>query len=261
MTELPGLRTALADAAARHYGRPWWRRKRSAPGVRFALAGAAVAACVIAALVIAEGVSGPREFEAQPAAAPPAAPLAGCAGGGSGAFPAAARDAGVTAGPVLFAYAQELAQQTGIVRPSADVLRDLIEREDTGPGERERAQETLSRLPEDAYGLAGVMVVLEAGRKATVALPPEEQGRAAFFYTREAKDTERPGAAGAHRLADGDAAVTFEACDDRVTHWSGGLIVTGPPRCLRVLVYVDGEEEPLVRHLPIATAGRECDTD
>ena len=223
--------------------------------MRFALAGAAVAASVAIALVAVEGPGEPSPVRSAP---PPAAPVAGCAEGGSGELPPAAREAGVTAGPVLFAYAQELARQTGTVRPAAEALRDLIEREDTGPAERERARETLSRLPEDAYGLAGVMVVLEAGRKATIALPPEEEGRAALFYTREAIDTERPGAAGAHRVADGDAAVAFEACDGHVTHWSGGLIVTGPPRCLRVLVYVDGEEEPLVRHLPIATAGREC---
>ncbi|HEV2812110.1 MAG TPA: hypothetical protein VGW10_02560 [Solirubrobacteraceae bacterium] len=191
----------------------------------------------------------------------PAAPVVGCERGGSGTLPAAAREAGVIAGPLLFAYGMELAGHPEIVRPQAEMLRELSRSASATEGERARAEETLRHTPRDGYGVAELMVVLEAGQRATVALPGNEQERAAFVYTSRAVETERAGAAGIHRIAEGDAAVTFEACEVGPTNWLGGLVVAGPPRCLPVHVWVDDAEEPLLTHLPIATGDRPCRLD
>jgi hypothetical protein len=168
------------------------------------------------------------------------------------------RAAGITAGPVLFAYAQELSKHSEIVGPDAEELRELIENPAASDEARARARETITRLAEDGYGLATIMIFVESGTTATVALPVEERNRASLIYTDEAKEKEIRGAAGVFRVEDGDLAVTFQACEDGPAHFNGGLIVTGQPRCLPVVVSTGRGDGPLVRYLPIATGERSC---
>jgi hypothetical protein len=188
-------------------------------------------------------------------AAPPA-PAVDCDRGGRAEPLNEAREQGLAAGPLLFAYARQLAEQSWIVRPQDQLLRELIDDPDTPAAAKRRARRTLRAMPPDGHGIAHVIVFVKAGETVTVALPQHERDQAALVYTRETADRERPGAAAILPISDGDAAVTFRACADRTTHWNGGLLVAGRPRCLPLDLWVAGRGEPLHAQLPIGTGER-----
>lgn len=216
----------------------------------------AVAALLVS--IASAGCAGadPPSSPARAGSSPPA-PVVGCARGGSGEPQDGAREQGITAGPLLFACARQLADHPEIVRPSAEKLRELIDNPATTEAIRRRARRTLRAVPEGGHGLAEVFLWAEPGATVTVALPEEERDAAGLVYTFLAASRERPGAAGVFRVGDGDPAVTFRACRDRTTHWTGGILVTGKPRCLPVEVWIAGHRAPLRRRLPIAT-GKPC---
>lgn len=71
MSELPSLERALADAARRRYGRPWWRP--TVPrAARLVAAGLAVAAAIVVAAVVLSNGPGPAVTDERPATSPAA---------------------------------------------------------------------------------------------------------------------------------------------------------------------------------------------
>jgi hypothetical protein len=179
-----------------------------------------------------------------------------------GMFPATALTAGwrrrsVTAGPLTFYYARDLARQPAAAfAPGRTILRGELRRA-RDPRVRRRIERTLARMPRDGLGIAELLVLVEPGAKAaTAVVPPAARRRLALVYSRRARDAERPGAAGIIRLGDGDRAVRFASCHGERWQYLGGIIANRPG-CVPIDVRV-GAGRPLRRYLPLGTGRQHC---
>jgi len=88
------------------------------------------------------------------------------------------------------------------------------------------------------------------GTTATLVVPPAERPYVSLRYVR--RDLSSP-----LRVAQGEVAVTFEACAPSSvppTQFNGGFVVAGP-RCARLEVHIAGHPEPLELRVPF---GRPC---
>jgi hypothetical protein len=99
-------------------------------------------------------------------------------------------------------------------------------------------------------------VGLRAGHQATLRVFAAQRHHVALLYRHETQN--------AKRIRDGDRAVIFKSCRadtpafsggtvGPITGWAGALVLTGP-RCVRLVLRVDGRRRPDIR-LPL---GRRC---
>jgi hypothetical protein len=110
-----------------------------------------------------------------------------------------------------------------------------------------------------------LLVVVQAGRTATLAVPWRERKDIALPY--DPSKWNRPSSVG-YGLADGDRAATFKACAEAHLAWSGGVVgkwtefngavVVAGARCAALDVGVPGRVEPLRRVLSFGK--RRCRT-
>jgi hypothetical protein len=110
-----------------------------------------------------------------------------------------------------------------------------------------------------------VLALVRAGERVTLVVPGDERERLSLLYDVSGPVRRRP-----VRLSDGTRSVRFSACaeseewipgerypDPRETQFNGGLFIGGA-HCAAVDVWVEGEEEPLRRWLPLGTGPRPC---
>lgn len=164
--------------------------------------------------------------------------LVGCQEGGraTSALTEAERRASVVAGPLALVNARDLADQPQDgFDASRDKLRRLISDPSSREHERALARFTLARTGPHNYAIAEMRLRIEAGRQATITVPREHRRSAALVYTLHARNREKPGAAGAYRVADGEHSLTVRACEDTDTEFRGGIVVEGA-RCVPIRV-------------------------
>ena len=155
-----------------------------------------------------------------PATAPrgaAAAATVGCAEGGTSSASTSAtwRPTSVVSGPLTLGYVWQYADQPAAAFDPTREQLQRITRAGSGATARERrlARRTRARAAPVSYGVHEVLVRVDAGESATLAVAPRQRAAVALVYTRAARNRERRGAAGAYTVADGDPAVTFRACE------------------------------------------------
>ncbi len=184
--------------------------------------------------------------EARPASAPATAVL-GCAAGGTSARPLP--PGSVVSGPLALARVADNARQPArAFAPTRKWLRAIAANPRSTARERRLARRTLARAHPDSHAVAEGIVRVAAGRTVTLAVAPEQRTSVSLAFSRRARDREHPGVAGALRVVDGDAAVTFRACRSRATEFHGGYVVAGA-RCVRLVVSATGRR-PVRLRLP-----------
>lgn len=97
-----------------------------------------------------------------------------------------------------------------------------------------------------------MLVVVEAGRRATLLLPLPERRHAALNYAHQSGSRDNR-----YALADGTAAVTFKACADHLTQFNGTFIVAGP-RCVAIEIRQRASIRGVRRYLPFGTGDEPC---
>lgn len=193
----------------------------------------------------------------RPLTRPPAAVVVGCDEGGTGRLAREARNASVTAGPLALVGVRAYAGYPPRAFGSAarGLRRDIIANPMSSAAERERARSTVRHAPPGGYGIAPVLVSVTRGQAATLAVTTPQLNSVSLVYSRRARNTESRGAAGIHRVGDGDPSVHFGACADADTHFPGGIIVAGA-RCAKLDVTSAGQPS---RRLRLAFGAGSCE--
>jgi hypothetical protein len=110
-------------------------------------------------------------------------------------------------------------------------------------GARARARDNASMYMR-AHGrdpTAKVPLILRPKTRLLLAIDKRDRRGAGLTYRERTR--------GARRVTDGYPALRFESCwPDQRTGWPGGFILDGP-RCVRVLLWVNGADEPVRRTL------------
>ncbi|MDQ3934675.1 MAG: hypothetical protein M3340_08610 [Actinomycetota bacterium] len=84
-------------------------------------------------------------------------------------------------------------------------------------------------------------LVVEPGTEVVLSVDKRDRRKASLVY--------RPATRGAERVAEGDRSIRFKACfDDEPTGWPGGFVLAGP-RCVRIVLDIKGQSEPVRRRL------------
>ncbi len=172
----------------------------------------------------------------------PAAAVVGCAEGGSDPSPLAPgwRATSVVSGPLTLAYVKQHAtQRAAAFEPTRERLATILADARSTARERRLARRTLAHTAAGSHAVAEVFVRVAAGRRATLSVAREQRSVVGLVYSRRSRNQERPGAAGAYRVADADRAVTFAACSQADTDFLGGIVVAGA-RCVRLTVTAPG---------------------
>jgi hypothetical protein len=95
--------------------------------------------------------------------------------------------------------------------------------------------------------VAKVALVVQPGTRLVLSVDRRDRAGARLVY--------REATRGARHVAKGDGALRFASCfDDAPTGWPGGFIVAGP-RCVRILVDIDGHPSAARRTLGFGRRG------
>lgn len=168
------------------------------------------------------------------------------------ALPPDARERSLRVGPVSLPYTDELGRE-----PASDFaseperVRQSLNQRGLNAAAARSARRRLRRVHTDSYDVTSTPVVLQPGRRVTIAVPPGARRALGLAYTPSA---ERGRQGALHRFSSAEPAVTFVGCRDRVSYFPGGLIAAGA-RCAPLDFYLDGRRSrPIRRTIAFGTS-------